>query len=352
MNARAAAALERQPRFRLARLPTPLDEAVRLRAALGGEKKCPRILLKRDDLTDLALGGNKARKLEFLVGDALHSGVTALITTGDVQSNHARMTAAAARMAGLRCTLVLSASNAHPEVQGNLLLDHLVGAEIHIVEAADAKAGVADTREAETIADVQAQLAQAGEHPRVIVLGGSDGVGALGYVAATLEMLEQLRARALTPTRLYYASGSRGTQAGLELGARVFSAPWRCMGVAVSPGEAEKRERATRIAADAAKRLDVVAAMTADELFTDQSHYGEGYAVPTHTGLEAIRLLVRTEGILLDPVYTAKGMAGLIHDVRSGAIGADETVIFLHTGGAAGLFGAAGRLAPLLADGA
>jgi L-cysteate sulfo-lyase len=124
------------------------------------------------------------------------------------------------------------------------------------------------------------------------------------------------------------------------------------MGVAVSPGEAEKRERATRIAADAAKRLDVVAAMTADELFTDQSHYGEGYAVPTHTGLEAIRLLVRTEGILLDPVYTAKGMAGLIHDVRSGAIGADETVIFLHTGGAAGLFGAAGRLAPLLADGA
>ena len=334
--------LHAQPRFPLARLPTPLHEARRLREALGGERHCPRILLKRDDLTDLALGGNKARKLEFLVADALASGATMLITTGGVQSNHARMTAAAARLAGLEAALVLTSPTGEPEPQGNLLLDRLLGADIHFVS--DTGPGGGADAEAAKIEEIAGACRSAGGLPYVVELGGSDAVGAIGYVHATFELVDQLRSAGERPTRLYHASGSRGTQAGLELGARLFDPTYRVIGIAVSPGGDRKQQRAVSIAAGSAERLGTDVRIDTADLLTDESYFGEGYAIPTATGIEAIRLLAQTEAILLDPVYTGKAMAGLIDHIRTGTMAADETVVFLHTGGVPGLFAQARAL--------
>jgi D-cysteine desulfhydrase family pyridoxal phosphate-dependent enzyme len=330
------------PRVRLATLPTPIHEAVRLRAALGGERRCPRIIFKRDDLTGLALGGNKARKLEFLIADARRLGATSVVTTGAVQSNHARMTAAAARATGLGVTLVLTTREPSPPNQGNYLLDRLFGATIHLIAAGpDPRIAVAPDEE-QRVSEVVAAMTSRGERPYVIPVGGSSGVGALGYAAGTLEIVEQLKDLNLTPTRMYYASGSRGTQAGLELGARLFGAPYRLCGVAVSGGEDEKRVRAARIANEAAALLGAHVAITPEELVTDQRHIGEGYGISTPEGLEAIRVVAEQEGILLDPVYTAKAMAALIGDVRAGQISSGETIMFLHTGGVPALFAHAG----------
>ena len=334
------------PRVPLAMLPTPLTEARGLRQALGGPARCPRILLKRDDLTGLALGGNKARKLEFLIGDAQRQGATTVVTTGAVQSNHARMTAAAARVAGLGVTLVLTTREPDPPCQGNYLLDRMFGARIHLIDAGpDPALAVAPDEEARVREVVDALRAE-GERPYVIPVGGSSGVGALGYVAGTRELVEQLAAMAVAPTRLYYASGSRGTQAGLELGSRLFPAPYRLCGIAVSGGEEEKRSRAARVATEAAALLGSTVTVAAAELVTSQQHIGEGYGIPTPEGLEAIRLLAVGDGILLDPTYTAKAMAALIADVRCGAIDPAETIVFLHTGGVPALFAHAAAFPP------
>ena len=330
--------LESHPRVTLATLPTPITEARRLRDALGGSDRCPRILIKRDDLTGLALGGNKARKLEFLMADALARGADVVVSSGATQSNHARMTAAAARVVGLDCVLVLSARQPDPPLQGNLLLDRLFGATIHFIQTnPDPRYAVA-ADEVEKVNDVVADLTRHGRRPYLIPIGGSSPVGALGYVDGTRELCEQLVASATRVDRLYYASGSRGTQAGLELGARVFGAEYRLHGIAVSAGEDEKQQRAARLANGAAALLRLSTHIDPAELTTDQRFIGEGYGIPTPEGREAIRLLARTEAILLDPCYTGKAMAGLIHDVRSGAIPYDETVIFLHSGGAPALF--------------
>ena len=329
-------ALARQPRLSLATLPTPLYDAVRLRDALGGSGRCPRILIKRDDLTALGLGGNKARKLEYLVADARAQGATTLITTGAVQSNHARMTAAAACVAGMRCVLVLTSSQEVPAVAGNLLLDKLYGAEIRLVPSLDPMFAVGNDEP--VVAEVVAGEQAAGRTPYVIPVGGSSGIGVFGYISGSVELVEQLRGAGVTPSRLYYASGSRGTQAGLTLGAKVCKAPYRVCGVAVSGGEPEKIERAKRIANEAATRLELPERLELADLFTDQTQIGEGYGIPTEAALEAISVLARTEAILLDPCYTAKAMAGLIDDIRSGTIAPTETVIFLHTGGMPALF--------------
>ncbi len=338
-------ALDRLPRQRLATLPTPLQDAPRLRMALGGPSLCPQILIKRDDLTGLALGGNKARKLEFLVGDALARGATHLVTTGAAQSNHARMTAAAARISGLGISLVLTAGIDARTIQGNLLIDRLLGAEIHFIEPPDDPAAMAGPAEAETLAQVEADLRARGEQPYMIPLGGSTPVGALGYVAAVAELASQLSYLPDAPRRLYFASSSRGTAAGLVLGTRLLDAPFRVQGVAVAGGDPVATENAARIANEAAVLLGRTVDLRVDDFTTDQSQIGPGYGVSTPGSLEAIELLARNEGILLDPVYTAKGMAGLIADIRSGSIGPDETVIFLHTGGAPALFAHADELA-------
>ena len=334
--ARVRAALATQPRVPLATLPTPLDEATRLRAALGGERSCPRILIKRDDLTSLGLGGNKARKLEFLVADALARGATTLITTGAVQSNHARMTAAAAAVTGMRCVLVLTATKPQPEIAGNLLLDKLYGAEIRLVPSIDPMLAVG--QDEAVVAEVVAEERAAGRVPYVIPVGGSSGVGVCGYVGGTAELVEQLLVSGIAASRLYFASGSRGTQAGLTLGARLCDAPYRVCGIAVSAGEPEKIERARRIANEAAERIGLPERLQLEDLVTDQGYIGEGYGIPTVEALEAIELLARTEAILLDPCYTSKAMAALIDHVRKGMLRPQETVVFLHTGGMPALF--------------
>jgi D-cysteine desulfhydrase family pyridoxal phosphate-dependent enzyme len=321
--------LANQPRHSLAALPTPLHELPRLREALGGPHRCPRILIKRDDLTGLAFGGNKARKLEFLVGDALTQGATCLVTTGAVQSNHARLTAAAARTAGMKAALVLTSDCDSPPLQGNLLLDHLLGAEVHFVP---------EGQETAKMAEVAQALQQRGERPYVIPIGGSSPIGALGYAAGTLELTRQLTDRRCSPSQLFYASGSRGTQAGLALGAKLYHVPYQLQGIAVSPGEPEKIQRAKRIANEAAAIIGVPPPVTEADLLTDQNYLGSGYGFSTAGSTEAIGLLARTEGIFLDPVYTAKAMAGMIDYVRQGRIAPTETILFLHTGGTPALF--------------
>jgi D-cysteine desulfhydrase family pyridoxal phosphate-dependent enzyme len=329
-------AIARQPRIDLAGLPTPLVEARRFRDALGGPARCPRILLKRDDLTALGLGGNKARKLEFLVADALAQGATTLITTGAVQSNHARMTAAAACVAGLRCVLVLTATTDNPPVAGNLLLDRLYNADVRFVPSIDPMFAVG--QDEAVVAEVTAEERARGRVPYVIPVGGSSGIGVFGYVSGTAELVSQLAASGESPSRLYYASGSRGTQAGLTLGAKACEAPYQVYGVAVSAGEAEKIERARRIGNDSATRLGIDERLGLDDLVTDQAFIGEGYGIPTAEGLEAIALLARTEGVLLDHCYTSKAMAALIHHVRAGELAPSDTVVFLHTGGFPAIF--------------
>ena len=330
--------LDSQPRVSLATLPTPLVEARRLRDALGGVEGCPRIFIKRDDLTGLALGGNKARKLEFLMADALASGADVIVSSGATQSNHARMTAAAARAAGLECVLVLSARQSEPPLQGNLLLDRLFGATIHFIQAnPDPRFAVASD-DVQKVDEIVEELTRSGRRPYVIPIGGSSPIGAMGYVAGTRELQQQIETAGIRVDRVYYASGSRGTQAGLELGARAFGVEYRLHGIAVSAGENEKQRRAARLVNDAASLLGLPIRVDPEELVTDQRFIGEGYGIPGAECLEAIRLLARTEAILLDPCYTGKGMAGLIHDVRAGAIAPGETVVFLHTGGAPALF--------------
>ena len=324
------------PRYPLAQLPTPITDAVRLREALGGPSKCPRILIKRDDLTGLGLGGNKARKLEYLIADALAKGAHTVITTGAVQSNHARMTAAAACIAGLRCVLVLTSRHAVPPIEGNLLLDRLFGAEVRFVPAEDPMLAVG--RDEEVVADVTREETAAGRIPYVIPVGGSSPVGALGYVSGTDELVRQLQAMGASPSRLYFGSGSRGTQAGLTLGAKLSRAPYALWGVAVSAGESEKIVRAMNAANDAATLLDVPIRVERSDLFTDQGFIGEGYGIPTPLALESIDLLARTEAILLDPVYTSKGFSALMAHVRTGDIPPTDTVVFLHTGGMPALF--------------
>ena len=343
--ARVEAALATRPRIPLATLPTPLQEAARLRDALGGNRSCPRILIKRDDLTSLGLGGNKARKLEYLVADARAKGAATLITTGAVQSNHARMTAAAACVAGMRCVLVLTATSNDPAVAGNLLLDKLYGAEIRLVPSIDPMFAVG--HDEAVVAQVVEEERAAGRTPYVIPVGGSSGVGVCGYIGGTAELVDQLHERSLSrrsqngeggPSRLYYASGSRGTQAGLTLGATLCGAPYQVYGVAVSAGEPEKIERAKRIANEAAALLNLPERLELGDLVTDQDFIGEGYGIPTPEGLEAIGLLARTEAILLDPCYTSKAMAAMIRHIRDGAIAPDQTIVFLHTGGMPALF--------------
>ncbi len=329
--------LAAQPRIALATLPTPLQEAPRLRAALGGVGHCPKILIKRDDLTGLAFGGNKVRKLEFLVAAALAQGATRLITAGAAQSNHARMTAAAARIAGLEVTLVLTAPHDAPSVQGNLLLDRLLGAEVQLIPTGDDEQAAMEA--------LAATLRARGERPYVIPVGGSNAIGVFGYVAATLELVGQLVAQGEAPRWLYYANGSRGTQAGLALGAKIYGASYGVRGIAVSGGDEAKRVRALQIADEAAALLGTTVRVTDADLPNDDGQIGPGYGIATPACLEAIALLARYEAIFLDPVYSAKAMAGLIADIRAGALDPDEPVVFLHTGGTPALFAHAETLA-------
>src|SRR5215212_6449285 len=313
--------------MRLATLPTPLQRAPNLEAALG--PRCPRIYLKRDDLTGLAFGGNKARKLEYLLADALANEATILMTEGAVQSNHARITAAAAAIAGLRSVLVLDARQGS-DVAGNLLLDHLLGAEVRIVPDKASRTAL--------MASIGDELRAAGERPYVIPTGGSVPIGAAGYVTMVAELLTQLMSCGEAPSRLYFATGSLGTQAGLVVGARAFSAPFVVYGVAVEHPVEQLIAGGLALANGTAELLGLDQCFDATDIAIDGGFIGADYGVPTEEGAEAIRLLARTEAVFLDPVYSGKAMAALISHARAGDLDPNEAVVFLHTGGGPSLF--------------
>ncbi len=325
------------PRLPLAHLPTPLEPAPNLTAVLEG----PRILVKRDDLTGLALGGNKTRKLEYLIADARAQGASVVITVGSTGSNHCRQTAAAARVAGLRCVLVLNAASPDPPLQGNYLLDHLLGAEVRLIR---------DASEREpTMERVAEELRRRGERPYLIPGGGSNPVGASAYVAAVYEIARQLEEAGWAARHLYTTSStSGGTHAGLALGARLADAPFDVVGIGIEDDAAAIRRVVTPLANATAEFLGADVRLAPEDLIVDDRFVGPGYAVPTPECLDAIKLAARTEGLLLDPVYTGKTLAGLIDHIRTGRLGRDETVIFLHSGGVPALFAQAEELAPAL----
>jgi D-cysteine desulfhydrase family pyridoxal phosphate-dependent enzyme len=325
-----------QPRERIANLPTPLQFAPRLTEALGG----PRIIIKRDDLTGLALGGNKTRKLEYLLADAKSHGATHLITLGAEQSNHVRQTSAAARLAGMQAVLILDAKVPQPDVQGNLLLDVLLGAEYHVIESVSERDEVVERLSSGILAE--------GGTPYLIPVGGSNAVGALGYVAAMLELSYQLWNEGISPKALYFGSGSGGTQAGIELGARLFGLSMNIRGVMVSPNIDAKREKILDVLAATASKLGIANPVGSEEVTLLEDYYGAGYGAPTEAGLEAIALLARTEGILLDTVYTAKAFSAMIAEISSGMYSATDSIIFLHTGGSPALFAKVHDLQPIL----
>jgi D-cysteine desulfhydrase family pyridoxal phosphate-dependent enzyme len=316
--------LEDIPRVALACLPTPIHELPRLAQSLGG----PRILIKRDDLTGLATGGNKVRKLEFLIADALRQGATTVITTGAAQSNHARQTAAAATRHGLRCVLVLGPA-APPQRGGNLLLDALLGARVRWAGERDRYA---------VMQEVAAEERAAGRVPYVIPLGGSNAIGATGYVLAMRELVRQAVEQALHIDHLVLATGSGGTQAGIITGARAFSFRGNVLGISVSETAEALGPNILDLAQLTATHLDLHFDLGTDDVQLNDTYLGEGYGIVGEREREAIRLVAHNEGLLLDPVYTGRAMAGLIDLIRQGAFSPKETVLFWHTGGAPALF--------------
>jgi D-cysteine desulfhydrase family pyridoxal phosphate-dependent enzyme len=327
--ARASRLLDTLPRLRLAQLPTPLEEARRLSESLGG----PRIFLKRDDLTGVALGGNKVRKLEFVIGRAVAEGMDSLVVSGGFQSNLARIAAAMGNRLGLQVVLVLGGEPGEPRLPtGNLLLDHLFGVTVHTVDTSPRwEFGTA-------VEDVAEDLRRRGKRPFVVPLGGSGPEGMAGYVSATQELLAQLSELELQPSRLYVPVGSGGTFSGLLLGALNQGATYQVVGISVSRSRDYLVEQLPIAAAAAAESLGLARRPLASDLCVDDSYIGAGYGAMTEGCRNAISLVARTEGVLLDPVYSGKAMHGLIDHIKTGRIASRETVVFLHTGGWPALF--------------
>jgi len=317
------------PRVRLGHWPTPLQPCDRLREAVGG----PRIWLKRDDCSGLATGGNKTRKLEFLLGRALAEGADSVVTFGALQSNHARQTAAACARLGLDCHLVLTRAVDRDDefytTSGNLLLDQIFGATLHVVDDSDA----AFVR----FGELYEQAADEGRTMFGIVPGGSDATGVLGYVDATLELADQLTAQDVDPQRLVVAASTAGTAAGLVLGAALAGLDTTVEAVCVYDTAATTGHELAALVGLAASDLGI-AVPDAGRWIVGDDALGDGYGIPTTEGLEAIELLAHTEGVLLDPVYTAKAFGRLLRRVRAGELDEDRDVVFVHTGGSVGLF--------------
>lgn len=321
--------LSRFPRIRLGHLPTPLEPMPALSRALGG----PNLFIKRDDCTGLATGGNKTRKLEFLMGEALQQGAEVVVTQGAVQTNHGRQTAAAAARLGLACEILLERRVREPEsgyeVQGNVLLDRMFGATLSFHAPGDMNALARARTEA-----LQAQ----GRKAYFIPGGGSNPVGALGYVDCALELLRQADQTGLRVDHLVLATGSTGTQAGLLAGLEGAHTGIPVTGISVRQPKARQEEAVYALAQATAEHLGVKGGIDRSRVVAFDDYVGDGYGVPTPAMVEAVTLTARTEGILLDPVYSGKGMAGLIDLVRKGHFRRDENVVFLHTGGSTALF--------------
>jgi D-cysteine desulfhydrase family pyridoxal phosphate-dependent enzyme len=323
--ATALAALMSLPSIPLAPHVTPVDEMIRLRAALG--PSCPRLFIKRDDLLSFGMGGNKVRKMQTVAAEAMAARADTLITCGGLQSNHARVTAAAGAALGMRVVLVVNgAPQSRPTA--NALLDLLFGADVRYVASRDERAPM--------MASVAAELEAAGRKPFVVPLGASTATGAMGFAQG----LTEIASAGLRPDAIVSSTSSGGTQAGLVAGAALLGLRARIVGVSAD----DSSERLTGVVRDllgqVAARLGArPASLGVDtDVEVDDAFVGDGYGVPTPASVEALELVARREGILLDPVYTAKAMAGLIDRIRRGEFRADQTVLFWHTGGQVGVF--------------
>lgn len=323
--ATALATLRALPSIVLARHPTPIDRLDRLRAALG--PNAPELYMKRDDLLSFGFGGNKVRKLQAVLAEAQRAGADTLITCGGVQSNHCRATAAAGAALGLRVILVV---NGAPQERptGNALLDRLFGADVRHVASREARAV--------TMVEVASEVQAVGGRPFVIPLGASTATGAAGFARCVEEVLSA----GLSPTAIVHSTSSGGTQAGLMAGAALFGMKASVIGISADdPREALRETVGTLLQSMASDLSASPAAIGLDrEIDVRDEFVGDGYGVATPASTEAIELVARTEGIVLDPVYTAKAMAGLLHLVRTGYFTAADRVLFWHTGGQPGLF--------------
>jgi D-cysteine desulfhydrase family pyridoxal phosphate-dependent enzyme len=308
------------PRINIAHLPTPVEAMPRLSAALGG----PRLLVKRDDLTGLAFGGNKTRKLEFCLAEAQANGARTLVTCGAAQSNHCRQTAAAAARAGMDCILVL---NGEPDElpSGNLLLDTLFGVEIVWTTRQERAAVLQQTFEAAW---------EAGRRPYLMPLGASNATGALAYAFALDELLDQ----GVRPDWIIFATSSGGTQAGLVLGARRAGFMGKILGISVDEPQDELCQTVAGLAAEASERFGQRLRFDPGEVLVNADYIGDGYGIMAAPEIEAIHLFSKMEGLLVDPVYTGRAAAGMIDLIRKGMFRRDETVLFWHTGGTPALF--------------
>jgi L-cysteate sulfo-lyase len=323
--------LARFPRLRLAHLPTPLERLDRLSQALGG----PEIWIKRDDCTGLSTGGNKTRKLEFLMAEAQELGADMVMTQGATQSNHARQTAAFAAKLGMDCHILLEDRTGSKEPNynnnGNVFLDYLHGATVE-----KRGPGLDMNAEMKAVAD---KLQAAGRKVYTIPGGGSNATGALGYVDCAFELLSQANERGLVIDHIVHATGSAGTQAGLITGLKAMNAHIPLLGIGVRAPKEKQEENVFNLAAATAEKLGCAGVVAREDVAANCDYVGEGYGIPTREGIEAITLFAELEAILLDPVYSGKGAAGLIDLIRKGHFTKGQRVVFLHTGGSASLFG-------------
>jgi len=308
-------------RLNFAHLPTPIEALPRLSDVLGGA----RLLIKRDDLTGLAFGGNKTRKLEFLIAEARDQGAKTLISGGAMQSNHCRQTAAAAARFGFKCILVLTGGET-TQPSGNLLLDKLFGTEIvHVADRKDRDRILQETFD---------NAATAGLEPYLVPYGGSNATGALGYAFAMKELVEQN----VHADWIVFATSSGGTHAGLLFGQRVFGYKGSVLGISVDETEEWLKQHVSELAASTSEKLGKRMEFTPDEVLVNANYCSAGYGVVTEREREAIHLFATCEGLLLDPVYTGRAAAGMIDLIRKGFFKNHETVLFLHTGGQPALF--------------
>ena len=309
-----------KPRLTFAHLPTPVEEMPRLTAALQG----PRLLVKRDDQTGLAFGGNKTRKLEYLLAEAQAQGAQTIISAGAVQSNHCRQTVAAAAKFGMDCILVLFGDPPDPP-DGNHLLHHLLGAEIILTSRENIKA---------KLDEVFQQAQSEGRKPYLIPYGGSNPTGAQGYVNAMLELAEQN----VQPDWIVFPSSSGGTQAGMLVGAKMSGCAGKILGISVDEPAQALSSHVADLATETAAFLGESWEFTPDQVLVNADYTGGGYAVMGQAEIEAIKLFAKQEALLLDPVYTGRAAAGLINLIRRGYFAKNETVLFWHTGGGPALF--------------
>ena len=319
------------PRVTLGHLPTPLEPMDRLSEELGG----PRLWVKRDDCTGLSSGGNKTRKLEYLMADAVEQGADTIITQGATQSNHARQTAAAAAKLGMGCHILLEDRTGSNDpsyiMNGNVLLDRLHGADV------SKRPGGADMNaEMEVLAS---DLTKAGKTPYVIPGGGSNPIGALGYVNCARELTEQAVQAGLKIDALVHATGSSGTQAGLVAGLAALESDIHLLGIGVRAPKAKQEGMVHDLAVRTSTYMGKGTEIARDSVRANCDYVGAGYGIATKGMIDALKLLARTEGLLFDPVYSGKGLDGLIDQIRKGYFDGMSNVVFLHTGGSVALFG-------------